>query len=75
MKDIIEHCAINVIQMQQFEFECAMCGVLSSSNKAVPFYCEPVREGESKGGYASVCDGCYEEWESTLGTNPGEQNE
>jgi len=58
---------IPVINLQQFSYDCAMCGKESNDKKAVPFYCEPVSEGESDGGYASVCDPCYDVWEARLG--------
>lgn len=42
--------------------ECNMCGALGYLAHAVPWYCGPVAEGESEGGYKSVCKVCHDRW-------------
>lgn len=44
--------------------ECNMCGGLGYHSHAVPWYCGPVAEGESQGGYKAVCRRCYGRWEA-----------
>lgn len=44
--------------------ECNMCGALGYHSHAVPWYCGPVAEGDSEGGYKAVCVRCYGRWEA-----------
>ncbi|MCQ9375148.1 hypothetical protein NMQ14_12890 [Methyloversatilis sp. XJ19-13] len=44
--------------------DCNMCGALGYHSHAVPWYCGPVAEGESEGGYKTVCARCYCRWEA-----------
>lgn len=37
---------------------------LGYHSHAVPWYCGPVAEGESEGGYKTVCARCYGRWEA-----------
>ena len=53
--------------------ECCMCDKLTFSDKAVPYYCGPVREGQSEGGYKTACDDCYAKWERWNDSFPAEQ--
>lgn len=39
-----------------------MCGAVGFHEHAVPWYCGPVAEGESEGGYKTVCKGCHDKW-------------
>lgn len=43
--------------------ECCMCGRPTFSHLCVPYYCGPVAEGQSQGGYAVACGPCYGRWE------------
>lgn len=43
---------------------CAMCEAEGYFEHAVPYYCGPVLEGHSEGGYRSVCGPCYARWEA-----------
>lgn len=43
--------------------DCCMCGRPTLSARAVPYYCGPVREGASEGGYSTACDRCADKWE------------
>jgi hypothetical protein len=58
---------IEVIEMQSYGYDCAMCGTYSTDRFAVPWYEEPVPEGQSQGGYASVCKPCHDQWAATIG--------
>jgi hypothetical protein len=42
--------------------ECNMCGALGRHRHGVPWYCGPVMEGESEGGYKCVCRPCHDRW-------------
>ena len=42
--------------------ECAMCRVVTRHRFAVPWYCGPVAEGDSEGGYKCVCELCHDRW-------------
>jgi hypothetical protein len=42
--------------------ECAMCEAVGDFSCAVPYYCGPVLEGQSEGGYRCVCGPCYARW-------------
>lgn len=44
--------------------ECAMCEAVGLFDCAVPYYCGPVLEGQSQGGYRCVCRPCYRRWEA-----------
>ena len=44
--------------------ECNMCGAEGYHSHAVPWYCGPVAEGDSEGGYKTVCPRCYGRWEA-----------
>ena len=55
---------IHVINMTPPDaIECAMCPAVGDFRHAVPYYCGPVREGQSDGGYRCVCKPCYDRWE------------
>lgn len=43
--------------------DCCMCGKPTFDHWAVPYYCGPVLEGESEGGYRAACEPCYKRWE------------
>jgi hypothetical protein len=43
--------------------ECCVCGNDTFSRFCVPYYCEPVREGQSEAGYSHACEPCYHLWE------------
>jgi hypothetical protein len=45
------------------QVECCMCGRPTLSKLCVPYYCGPVREGCSAGGYDHACERCYARWE------------
>ncbi len=53
-----------LINMQYYGYNCAMCGVWSVDGYAVPWYEEPVPEGQSEGAYRCVCRACYDEWDA-----------
>lgn len=55
-------CPITVIRMWEILIECAMCGKEGFHRHAVPWYCGPVREGCSEGGYKTVCRRCHDRW-------------
>lgn len=42
--------------------ECAMCSAFGDWTWCVPYYCGPVAEGCSEGGYRSVCKKCHDRW-------------
>ncbi len=41
---------------------CPMCGVLGRWTWAVAWYCGPVQDGASEGGYKAVCKWCHDRW-------------
>ena len=43
-------------------YECNMCGVVGRHHNSVPWYCGPVMEGDSEGGYKGVCQPCHDRW-------------
>ena len=43
--------------------DCCICGKPTLDHFAVPYYCGPVRSGQSEGGYAPACQPCYARWE------------
>lgn len=45
-----------------FEIECAMCPAVGDWLHCVPYYCGPVADGCSHGGYRCVCPPCYDRW-------------
>jgi len=53
---------VNVTHVWEEPHECAMCGGLGFHAHAVPWYCGPVLEGESEGGYKIVCEPCHDKW-------------
>ena len=42
--------------------ECCMCDQPTHSTLAVPYYCGPVRDGQSEGCHAVACSACYQRW-------------
>ena len=42
--------------------DCCMCGQPTHSTLAVPYYCGPVRDGQSEGGHAVACPDCHQRW-------------
>lgn len=42
---------------------CCICEQPGFYRDAVPYYCAPVLEGHSEGGYKVACPNCYERWE------------
>lgn len=60
----IDGCPITVLRLDYSPIECAMCGREGDHHHAVPWYCGPVLEGESDGGYKTVCEPCYARWEA-----------
>lgn len=50
------------VHLWQDPDECNMCGALGYHTNAVPWYCGPVAEGESEGGYKCVCKPCHDRW-------------
>lgn len=42
--------------------DCAMCPAVGDWLHCVPYYCGPVAEGCSEGGYRAVCQSCYKRW-------------
>lgn len=55
-------CPVTVIHLWEEPTECNMCGAVGFHAHAVPWYCGPVAEGESEGGYKTVCKGCHDKW-------------
>ena len=41
---------------------CCMCERETFDHFAVPYYCGPVLDGQSEGGYRVACAGCYRRW-------------
>lgn len=56
-----DHTVVHLIH--EMEVECCMCGRATFSKLCVPYYCGPVRDGCSEGGYAHACERCYARWE------------
>ncbi len=55
----------NVLVVHLWDFDvvdCAMCDEPTRHRYAVPWYCGPVAEGESEGGYKCVCKPCHDRW-------------
>lgn len=50
------------ILMNEDPLDCAMCGKEGWWRSAVPWYCGPVMEGQSEGGYKTVCRRCHDRW-------------
>ncbi|MDR6381778.1 hypothetical protein [Paraburkholderia caribensis] len=44
------------------QIDCAMCDAVGDWLHCVPYYCGPVAEGCSEGGYRAVCPSCHERW-------------
>jgi hypothetical protein len=57
-------CPVTVIHLQGEPHECSMCGAVGFHEHAVPWYCGPVMEGDSDGGYKTVCKKCHDRWAS-----------
>ena len=51
-----------VIDMNSYPIECGVCNALGFHRHCVPWYCEPVLEGHSEGGYRTVCKPCHDKW-------------
>jgi len=47
-----------VVHLWQEPDECAMCEAIGYHEWAVPWYCGPVAEGHSEGGYKTTCKPC-----------------
>ncbi|OTP79437.1 hypothetical protein [Caballeronia sordidicola] len=67
MIDAIRECPEgDVIHVHVMSFplqiECAMCDAIGDWVYAVPYYCGPVAEGMSEGGYRCVCKPCHDRW-------------
>lgn len=60
---VINGCPVTVIHLNAEPIECAMCGCEGFHTHAVPWYCGPVLEGQSEGGYKSVCSSCHDRWD------------
>ena len=58
----VNGCPVTVISLNEEEDECSMCGGLGFHRHAVPWYCGPVLEGQSEGGYKTVCEPCHDRW-------------
>lgn len=55
--------AITVVRLDAPEpWPCPMCGKLDEHHWAVPWYCGPVLDGESEGGYKACCRPCHDRW-------------
>ena len=52
-----------IVDMNAQPVECGMCGAEGFHDHCVPWYCGPVLEGESEGGYRTVCKLCHNKWE------------
>lgn len=59
----IDGCPVTVVRLDYSPVECAMCESKGDHHHAVPWYCGPVMEGQSEGGYKTVCEPCYDKWE------------
>lgn len=42
--------------------DCCMCDKPTLSTLSVPYYCGPVRDGQSEGGHAVACEACHRQW-------------
>ena len=51
-----------VIDLNAQTVDCGMCGIEGFHDYCVPWYCGPVRDGESEGGYRTVCKSCHDKW-------------
>jgi hypothetical protein len=49
--------------IHDMEVECCVCDRPTFSKLCVPYYCGPVRQGCSEGGYSHACERCYARWE------------
>lgn len=49
--------------IHDMEVDCCICERPTVSKLCVPYYCGPVREGCSEGGYSHACERCYARWE------------
>ena len=58
----INGCPVTVIYLWKEPIECNMCGVVGFHEHAIPWYYGPVAEGESDGGYKTVCKTCHDKW-------------
>ncbi len=58
----INGCPVTVIHLWDEPIDCAMCLKPTWDHFAVPWYCGPVREGESDGGYKATCKPCHDRW-------------
>lgn len=58
----INGCPVTVIDLSAEPDECSMCHAVDFHTHAVPWYCGPVREGQSEGGYKTVCRACHDRW-------------
>lgn len=53
---------MNIIELWPVVQDCGMCNTRGQFSHVVPYYCEPVPEGHSEGGYKFVCERCYLKW-------------
>ena len=60
----METIPITIINMTPRDYQCAMCDEWTVDEYAIPWYCGPVRSGQSEGGYRSVCKPCHDKWEA-----------
>lgn len=61
----INGCPVTVVYLNDYPVECAMCGKEGDHHHAVPWWCDaPVMEGQSEGGYKTVCKPCHDRWEA-----------
>lgn len=51
-----------IVRLWKEPNECGMCGALGDLRHAVPWCCGPVLEGDSDGGYETVCEPCHDRW-------------
>lgn len=58
----IDGCPVTVIHLNEEPLECAMCGCTGFHWHAVPWYCGAVLDGQSEGGYKTVCSSCHDRW-------------
>jgi hypothetical protein len=50
------------IMTPPLQIDCAMCEAVGDWLHCVPYYCGPVAEGCSEGGYRAVCPTCHNRW-------------
>ena len=62
-KATLDFPTINVYRLWDEPEECNMCDSVGFHTHAVPWYCGPVQEGKSEGGYKVVCKPCHDKWE------------